>query len=209
MNKHIMFLILSAVCTMMLFTGCYVTSELIPVPSVSVNVPSIEFEPDYDDFDDYDDDYDDDYYDDDFDDFDDDDYYGRPLPAHIQFERTVGGKTWYTRLQDDGNYNRRTQTKMQFNTNSKTFRKEIYCWERVGRGNTFRYVGKKVQQGRYFYTADGNKFDCEVSGRTKGVWCNLDNAEMMTWDGKQYISKQALANQSVTNYTNRKEFTLN
>lgn len=171
-------------------SGCYLTSQLIPVPSVSITVPGDRYAEGPNS------------------------YNGSaPLPVHVQFETVVGSKVWYTRIQDDGSYNRRSQTKLRFNTGSKTFTKEIYYWERIGNSTTYRSVGKDVQNCRYYYTPDNNKLEYEVmnsyNGGLKSVWYSIDNAEMITFEGKQYISRQALANQSVVDYTTRRDITLN
>lgn len=196
-----LFTVLLIFITVTAFSGCYLTSQLIPVPQITVSVPGPTFQSDSD-------------------------YNQGALPTHVQFENTVAGKVWYTRLQDNGDYNRRSQTKLRFNTGSKTFTKETYYWERYGNTTTYSFAGTNVQTGRYYYTQNNNQLEYELiedynvnaynSRRNnsiyrglKSVWCGIDNAEMITWEGKQYISKQALANQSVVDYTNRRDIKLN
>lgn len=224
MKKNIrkpIYLILLSLFSFLLFTSCYVTSGLLPNVSLSVPIvgePSIEVDLPHvevhiqnqptnsnnhnnrnNNFD------------------------NGALPTHIQFENAIKGKTWFSRITDDGSYNRVYQIKLRFNTNNKTVVKETYYWKRSGRSNSFYFEGTNVQSAKYDYTADNNKLDCKIyenyntnnvrnnsshKSGVYGVWYSLDNADIITWDGHQYISERALANQSVTNYTNKNSFTL-
>lgn len=236
MNKNLLKIIILTLISPIFFTSCYITSHLVPLtPQVSVTVPvpgpikpeviitpnqnqnipkpqipnqnipnngQNNFYPGIDMGNS-----------------------GTITASQIQFENAVNGKVWYSRLRNDGNYNEVYQIKLHFYPSNKTFSQEIYKWQKSTFSNTFYFSEVRVKTAKYYYNSNGQMDyelieDYSIDNRnrktnnsywgntSRSIWFNLDNSEMITFDGHQYISAQALRNQSVTDYTIYNQFEL-
>lgn len=149
-----------------------------------------------------------------------------PDETQADFEDTVKGKVWYSKLQGDENLDNLYQIKIQFNTTSKKITKETYKWERYGRTNKYKYAGYTVQKANYFFGLAGNTIEYELyedynvnanSSRLnntldksrKSVAYIVESPERIIWNGELYYVKQAMEKNFIGNYTNQRDFELN
>lgn len=149
-----------------------------------------------------------------------------PLETQVDFEEVVTGKVWYTKLQGDENLDKIYQSKLQFNTTSKTFTKETFYWEKYGRTNTYKYAGSNMQKAEYQYgltdhsieytlisdynvNASSSRINNKLTEEPKTAFYLVENDEIIIWDEEKYYSKPAMENYSIGNFTNQREFSLN
>lgn len=147
-----------------------------------------------------------------------------PVNAQDDFEETVKGKVWYTKLQGDESLDNLYQIKIQFNTSSKTFTKETYKWERYGRTDKYKYAGLDTKKANYFYGLAGNVIEYELTQdyfvnakssrlnntmnkERQSALYGVTSPEVIIWDGHTYYVKQALDKHLIEDYTTKREFT--